>query len=605
MRPSLLDRVALAISPGRWGWWLALVTAAASLVVIGIRPDRMVSVSPRVGVVITPGTTARVLDQLLDSLGGPPVARTPGAVAFPGHPVVRDLEQFAALYPEVVTVVVLGWGLDRAALERPPVGLIAQLAPPAAGIAAMGAPATARVGQPVRFSGYVNGPSTDTMMYLADATGTIDSASLARDGTFSLTWRPRAAGPARMELSLGRTAVTSETAMVDVVEPTPGRAVLIDASPSFETSALRRWLAKGGASVVHRTTLSRDFTREERVNAPGANASRLTRAWLRQFEIVVLDEATLGTMERGERNDLRGAIVDDGLGLLIVASGDRGSSQALDPSDRAFFLGADWDRFPELEQRSVRPEWNEQGPSTPPSPLATAPAVLEERFGNATVIRDGTGGVLAQVGARGAGKVGVVVGSQTSRWLRYGDEAAYAGFWTALLSEIMRDPPATERWQMAGGSVPSVDEQLVLEGWPAEDIDRLLIGTPSGRLDTVFVAAGAWGARPLRGVYWPRESGWHRIATPHGDRLFYVYQQGVWRSVMATHRHDATRRAAVLSPPSASEPGETVQVARPLPLGVMFILFLLSAAALWLGEDLVRPRPTPAPAPAPVASRRG
>ncbi|MEE8061389.1 MAG: hypothetical protein V3T16_06145, partial [Gemmatimonadales bacterium] len=139
------------------------------------------------------------------------------------------------------------------------------------------------------------------------------------------------------------------------------------------------------------------------------------------------------------------------------------------------------------------------------------------------------------------------------------------GFWTALLSKIMRDPPETERWQVSGAAIPRVHEQLLLEGWPEEDLDLVTVGTPAGRVDTLFLAPGDWGARPMRGLYWPRESGWHRIATPHGDRLFYVYPEDAWRAVAATRRRDATRRAAIMAVPPGR--ADTVLVPRPMRLG--------------------------------------
>ncbi len=587
MRLRLPDGFAQAISPGCWGWWLAFVVAAGSLAVIGIRPNRLVPTSPRAGVLLTPGVDSRVLERLLDSLGQAWVARTPGVGVreFHRYPIVRDLDQFQTLYPDLVSVVALGWGIEPEVLDRipPPVALIPRLASPPAGFPAIGALQSTVFGEPVRFSGSVKGAQANDQVYLTDAVGPVDSAPLADDGSFSLTWRPRASGPSRLVLSFGPGPGRGESIMVDVVEPSPGRAMILDASPSFETSALRRWLAQGGSAIVHRTTLSRGLTREERVNDPAtaSPSTRLTRAWLRQFELVVLDERTLGALERTERRDLARAITEDGLGLLIVAAGEAGTMQALDASERAFFVDAEWDRFPELEQRNVRPQWGDVGPSTPS--LATAPAVLEERFGQATVIRDGTGGVLAQVRGVGAGRVGVVISLETNRWQRYGDEDAYAGFWTTLLSKIMRDPPETERWQVSGAAIPRVHEQLLLEGWPEEDLDLVTVGTPAGRVDTLFLAPGDWGARPMRGLYWPRESGWHRIATPHGDRLFYVYPEDAWRAVAATRRRDATRRAAIMAVPPGQ--ADTVLVPQPMRLGWVFVLFLMSAAVLWLGED--------------------
>jgi len=236
-------------------------------------------------------------------------------------------------------------------------------------------------------------------------------------------------------------------------------------------------------------------------------------------------------LNRGERRSLRRAVAQDGLGLLILADADL-EAASLGQSDRTFFMDAGWITFPELEGRTVRPQWID-GASPSSVPLPSDPATLKQRFGQAVVIRDGAGGVLAQVASRGAGKVALLTGVETVRWQRHGMNEAYAGFWNRLLSSVTRDPPGVDRWRLIPSAPALVDEQLLLEGRLDSAPSHVAITTPSGTVDSVFLARSgeaAWNS----GRYWPREPGWHRIGLSRGEHLFYVYDINAWQATYTT-----------------------------------------------------------------------
>ncbi len=355
---------------------------------------------------------------------------------------------------------------------------------------------------------------------------------------------------------------------------------MLDAAPSFELSSLRRWLALGDAVVIHRTAVSSGIYQQEFINTKETGVRTITGSLLRRFDLVIVDQRSLTMLNRGERRSLRRAVAQDGLGLLILADADL-EAASLGQSDRTFFMDAGWITFPELEGRAVRPRWID-GASPSSVPLPSDPATLEQRFGQAVVIRDGAGGVLAQVASRGAGKVALLTGVETVRWQRHGMNEAYAGFWNRLLSSVTRDPPGVDRWRLIPSAPALVDEQLLLEGRLDSAPSHVAITTPSGTVDSVFLARSgeaAWNS----GRYWPREPGWHRIGLSRGEHLFYVYDINAWQAAGAVRRSDATRRATLGF--TANTRATTTQTPQPVPLGWIYGMFLFAVSLLWLAED--------------------
>ena len=575
----MLNRLWASLQPGSWGWWTTVAVAVAALVVIGLRPTVLRQSAPTVAVLLTAGVDQSAIDRVIDSLHPGRVVRTAAVDQWPVYPVVRDLQQLVARFPDTESALVLGWGLEEALLDSIPIPLTTRLASPPPGIVAV-FPRTLPFGRVVHVTGRTLGVETGSSVILHDPLGPADSVVTDDDGTFALRYHPRAVGPMELRLTVtGDTSITERIA-IQVVDPAPSRILILDAAPSFELSSLRRWLALGDASVAHRTAVSSGIYQQEFLNLPETGVRVITSTLLQRFDLVILDQRSLTVLNRGERRFLRRAVAEYGLGLLILA--DAGLEAAsLGQLDQAFFMDAGWTTFPELEGRTVRPQWTDgEGPST--VPLPSDPAILEQRFGQAAVISDGTGGVLAQVTSRGAGKIALLTGVETVRWQRHGMNDAYAGFWNRLLSRVTRDPPGVDRWRMVSPAPALVDEQLLLEGRLDGASSHVAITTPSGMVDSVFLARSDETASS-RGRYWPRETGWHRIAAFHGEGLFYVYDIDAWQAAAALRRSDATRRATLRSVPSTRP--TTAGIDQPVPLGWVYGIFLLAASLLWLAED--------------------
>jgi hypothetical protein len=546
----------------------ALIVALLALLAIGVRPRWRTAATATEAVLATPGADAASVRRLADSLGGVPVLDE-----------ARAVHGLASLR----RVHVVGWGLDPETwreLDSIPVSFHPSAAAP--GISRISWPAKVSLGDDVIVEGTVRLVPDGAVITLSDPGGSVDSAALDHAGTFQLTAHPRALGPMHgmLRVSIHDRAVVQETIGISVVAPPVPRLLILEASPRFETRALRDWLARHHGAVAIRSAISRDRFRTEFVNRSRVGLDALTPRLLSQFDVVLIDGRTLAGLAAVERSELRRAVTEAGLGVLIEPD-----TVALDPSirfsDRDFFLGFGFVPVRGVDERSVRPVWPGAGARrSTTTPLPAAPYTLAERFGIEPLIEDGTGGIVAQVAPRGAGRVGISVVWESARWVRMGEPEAFAAYWSRLLTALDDRGPA-EDWEIASPGPWLVNRPVALSvDGPGDHPVAILVG-PAGAHDSVFLARDPLVPTRWRGRFWPREAGWHRVEGASGPS-FYVQTADAWRSRQSAELLDGSARYLVRAGPlELRRNGTPTPRSRPVPAGWFFGLFLLSAVVLW------------------------
>ena len=544
---------------------VALFVALLALLAIGVRPRWRTAIASTEAVLATPGADAATVRHVADSLGG--------------VPVLDDARAVSRLASRRVHVV--GWGLDPETWhEMDSIPVMFHPAAVAPGISRISWPAKVPLGDDIVVEGTVRHAPDGAVIALIDPGGGVDSAELTDAGTFQLTAHPRSLGPMLgvLRVSIHDRAIVQETIGVSVVAPQVPRVLILEASPRFETRALRDWLARHHGAVVIRSAISRDRFRTEFVNRSRIGLDALTPRLLSEFDVVVIDSRTLAGLAAVERAALRRAVTDTGLGVLIEPD-----TVAFDSTnrftDRDFFLG--FALLPALgvDERTVRPVWAGARRS-PAAALPAAPYTLAARFGIEPLVEDGTGGIVAQVAPRGAGSVGISVVRESARWVRMGEQEMFAAFWSRLLTALDRRA-STEDWEIASPGPWLVNHPVALSVEAAGDHPVAIIVGPSGARDSAFLARDPLVATRWRGLFWPREAGWHRVAAANGPSL-YVQTGATWRSQQSAELLDATARYLVRAGPVESRStGRPARLSRPIPSGWFFGLFLLSAAVLW------------------------
>ena len=546
--------------------WLAHAVAFLALAAIGVRPTWRTPGHAGDVVLSTLGADPAIVRRLADSLGKAVVVADPA-----------DLRQRR---PSMRRLFVVGWGLDAAewhALDSTPVSF--HPTPLAPGISRASWPAEVVLGDRLVVEGEVTAAPGGQPIYLEDPSGTTDSARIDSFGAFRLEARPRATGRSLYVLRTATAdhAVATETLAVTVVAPPAWRVLILEASPRFETSALRDWLVARGGAVAIRTAVSRNRYRTEFVNRDRVPLATLTSRLVAQFDVAVIDGRTLAGLTASERLTLRRA-VDGGLGVLVIPD-----TVVLDPtgrfSDREFFLDFSLRPIEAIDVRLVRPRW--AGLDRPATvPAAAAPYALADQFGTESLIEDGTGNVLAQVAPRGAGRVGLSLVTGSARWQRGGERDAFSAYWSRVLSAVAGSPTA-DLWTIETPGPWLLHRPLVVDVETTAERQVTLVVAPSGASDSVFLARDPLSPTHWHGTFWPRESGWHEIADA-GGTAFYVQPTGAWWSQQGAERLDATARHLVYAARvSTGQPLPPQSTSQPIPMAWFFGLFLLSAGYLW------------------------
>lgn len=550
----------------------ALALAVAALLAIGLRPRWSHPATETEAILVTPGADAAAVRHLADSLGGVKVFQEAASVP-----------RLAA--PRRIHVV--GWGLDPDAWHAlDSIAVTFHPSPPAPGFRRASWPATIPLGDELVVEGTAGPHRPETVVALLDAAGVSDSVEPDTSGAFRLATRPRALGRLRYVLraTIGGRPVAQETLGVTVVVPETPRLLVLEASPRFETRALREWLGSRRGAIAVRSLVSRDRFRSEFVNRDSTPLGIITDRLLSQFDLVAVDGRTLAGLGPTERAALRRAVMDRGLGVLIVPD-----SVVLDSTvggrfhDREFFLDFTLRPVRGLDERTVRPRWAGVH-SRPVGGVPAYPYTLADRFGAESIIDDGAGGVLAQVTPRGSGHIGITLIRESARWIRAGERDAYSAFWARLLSAFSPGP-REDRWEIATPGPWLVNRPILLSVAGVGDHGVTTVSAASGASDSVFLARDplGTGSGPWRGIFWPRVAGWHHVDAP-GAPSFYVQatSRTTWLGRRSTDLLDAGSRYLVESG-SPRRVGEVTpaRASRPIPPAWFFGLFLLCAGVLW------------------------
>jgi hypothetical protein len=267
-------------------------------------------------------------------------------------------------------------------------------------------------------------------------------------------------------------------------------------------------------------------------------------------------------------------VADSGVGLLMLPD------SALPAAARRF--GFVLEPYPTLDERAVRPR-RPHGARSAATPVPAAPYALGATRTGRTVFTGDAGEALAQVMPRGAGRVAATVVAGSSRWVRGGERAAFAAYWSVLLAAVAPPRRDLPRWALGDAAPAQVNRPLeVAVRTTAGPVPAAVLVAPSGAHDSVFLSRDPLDPTRWVGRYWPREPGWHAVGDPGSgaDAAVYVAPAGAWAAWRSAERLAATARQA-LAPGDPPPAGPTARERRPLPLVWWLAAFLLAAGLLW------------------------
>ena len=555
---------------------LAGLLAPLALWYTAYPPLRAVPAARAEAIVLTSGYQPDTLRHLLRRLGrGTPVwayGTPPPARA----KVLGSLLSLAEQRPTLRRVHLLGQGLPAAELPLlGPLIVVPHPEPTYAGVQAAAWNQHLTLGQRFEIEGTATGTGPAWVSLWAEGAGH-DSVRLASSGAFRLSYQPKVAGLARYALRLRREGqpATAEPLPLEIEPATLPPVLLLAAVPGFEFKFLKNSLAAAGRAVALRTTVSRGLVQTEFLNQPAQSLDHLTPSLLARYAVVVADAATLASLPAGESQTLRATVQQGHLGLVVLAEAT--------PLPAATPARADFAVQPLPTAGAVAQPltW----PDAPGAVRALLPARLRPGGALQPLITAPGGALVAASRRVGLGAAVVSVVPETFRWALQGQAAAYASFWSQLLTAATPPPTPVATW-------------LALDRWPRpqQPLTLRLAGARPASLPTVQPLAGGPAvalalAQDTRlpewstAQYWPAVAGWHQVRGPGRTvHSFYVYDSAAWRGPELVARQQALAARGNLASPGQAA---TTTVRQPWPAGWFFGLFLLAAGFLWLEEKL-------------------
>lgn len=599
--------------------WRLLANNAAilSLLAMALQPQWLSRANNVSALLITPGADAPTVKALADSL---PAAAKVFALGdgekwkslFPTLQTIPDAAYLRRHHPEINFLHVAGHGLreyDWAELDS--LNVQPHFAPLPLGIKHLYWSRELALGQTLHVQGTLAGLNNqNVLLHLIDPGGGVDSVKIispvttdlrkqssagilpaadkmsALPAPFKLNLTPRVEGKFLYALALkspdGKILFKEQLDVV-VAKPQPLKILALTGAPSFEIKYLKNWASQNQNTLALRTAISRERYRFEYLNHSPVDLSRVTASLLRQFDLVLLDGKTLRVLNATERQVLRTVVAQEGLGVLILPDETVFEKNSLND----FFLNFEFEAFPDLDQRMVKPRWPEQQ-NFDITAIAAEPFAIKSGWGIQPLIADEMERLLAAGYHRGNGLIGLSLIRDSYRWVLEGNPQLHAAYWSHLLSALARKDYGKDRWNLPAAKPVIIDQPLELTVETDAPSPLGIVTTESSAADSIYLQQDAQESRRWHATFWPRQAGWHQVALIGGEpRWFYVYEKTNWQTWQAAQKINATQQHAARYTDLPAQRREPIAArARPVSLFWFFIIFLICSSYLWIEKKI-------------------
>ncbi|MBC7568610.1 MAG: hypothetical protein H7319_02600 [Spirosoma sp.] len=374
---------------------------------------------------------------------------------------------------------------------------------------------------------------------------TLDSTLLSEgENAFTLQFPAFAQGRTRAELMLGETVLDTLHFFGTSLRPLKIQFLL--SNPDFESKTLADWLGRHGHTVQLTTGISKNVSRELRINADKAIVNP---------DLLITEPDNAGSA--AVRN-----VVRAGRAVLFINL----TNAETDVRTIGRATGSGW------PVRRVA--------STATMPLNSNLTALPYRFADApNQILVATYPIAVQRVAmtNAVGRVGVSLLSETFPLALSGDSLAYGGIWSAVLARLY---PAADNNLRADAPLLSGFRNDIQLNNATSRPSALITGT-----DTVALASSPINLRTERGVYQPGQPGWQPVA----DTLaLYVSDAQTEPAARRIHAGRETVRQFMLAHARYESAGTgTEQTSQEtVPNWLWLTLFLVVLTALWVEPKL-------------------
>ena len=415
---------------------------------------------------------------------------------------------------------------------------------------------------------YVNGLSLPVGLYLTGFGLKLDSCIVRPGSTlrFTLKTVPKITGHFTYTVKTNTSGDYKliGTVPVQVAALDPLHILIVNSSPSFENKYLKDWLSINKNSVAMLSLSSAANYQTAYQNMAVTPLRTVNSLLLTQFDLLIIDVQALKNLTAPEFQALTQAITGQGLGLIIqqdsMTNYRTAANLHLSGLQKIVGLADTLSRI------------NIDGAYTSAEKMSLLPVVLSATKNAQTLVLNQRHEILANLIALGKGKIIQTVIDHSYFWLLRGEKSDYAYLWSTLLNNVSKKKTNLAR--------------LTIETrFPREDLPVLIhFITPLSTIPGIRIDQDPISMRQNEdlqhiwsGTYWPRKTGWFQLLAGHEtSHWFYVYSTSDWSLPdIFSKQQETTGYVKHL---------EKNKTDKPFPLVIIFLIFIISLAYLWLEQ---------------------
>ncbi|MEY2900995.1 MAG: hypothetical protein RLY89_101 [Bacteroidota bacterium] len=438
------------------------------------------------------------------------------------------------------------------------------------------------LGQSLLIQGRVSNPKQQNLqLQLVSGSQVIEQRVLGAQTSlnFQLNPNPKNLGTGSYQLVLltGKDTLAIYTIPFIVQLPKPISVLLLQDAPSFEQKFLKNWLTDHGYQLAARTRISKQLFDQAFSNRASANLLNINANLLSGFDLLLTDETSLNSLSALEQLQIRAAIREKGLGLLVTTDTILKHAAIL---DQQLVLTSIQDSL------SANHILNMQGQDSAWHPVLNKDAylVLAASSKWQSLVFDKKGRILTGIYLEGMGKIGFSTLGQTHLWSLAGKQWDYDFYWTQLLESVASQSATKETWTLGSGMdfVKQATPIIQYKDAP-QDSFALVSGSK------IYLQHNPLLGFKQEGQFWPQQSGWQNLVTTSGQfKPWYVFDQKEWPLMQWTKRRQLTE--SWLTQPVEYTKDSTleneVSQRQVVPAIWAWLILLLGLAVLWIESKL-------------------
>lgn len=540
---------------------LAVLLAVISLACLVVNPARNVEKSSAI-MLLTPNYSNEILDSLTKSERGSQLYKLESVSAKNNIPVIqeRNLKDLHG------NIHILGDGLPDYLLDGlDTTNIQFHSAPAPDGITHLNTKIY-KANEMNTIDGVYKSQENRTLKLLTGDIAIDSTKTEPGTQSFTLNFKPEISGRFLYNLVEADSSGKILTSTQLPIEVEPQRALnvlfLID-YPSAEIRFLKNYLERQHHKLALRYRVSRNKFRTEFVNTNETNLSRLTETTLQNFDLVVTDISSIGTLSQSEKQTLQRSI---GLGLGMVTLLD-----ATAPAKSAL-------EFLELKSTKAKSDSAQLVINRTRIKLPATPLFLSSEQQLSAIDREAGGRTISGYVQQVLGKSGFQLLINTFSLQLSGQEEIYAAIWSKLITSVARKERNAYQLEFESSFPYHSNEPIQFRVISGAEQPTVVYDSVTVPLQEDPLIRNVWHGR-----IWAGSTGWNtlRIAQDSSAHHLYASPDGDWQPMRIDHQ-----QKKLLTLINRTDTATPTVVSQRIPRIIFFILFLISAGFLWLAPKL-------------------